>query len=369
MATGTRAEPGPREEAVARPRAGAFGRLRARAATAPPLARHLGLAVLLAVPLWALSAAVGAYTDYNLAAIAYFAIATAGLSLLTGQNGQLSLGHGALMAIGAYTASLLEAHHPLPVAAVLATAIVTTTLAGLVVGVAAARLRGPYLAGATLALAVALPQVATRYASIFGGNQGLTVPPLTHPGWLGDGFPDERWLAWVSLAAALGTFVLLANLSRSRYGRAFRAVRDHEAAAALAGIHVARTQVLAFAVSAACAGLAGALLAFWAGLTAPAGFALGLSLQLLTAAVIGGLGTLPGAVWGAALLVYVPSWTDDLATRGHLSSAVADNLPLAIYGAVLVVAMLVFPHGIQGGLGRLRAFLTGNLHRQRRRGG
>jgi len=352
-------------EAVARPWARAFSRLRARAGAAPPLAHHLALALAVALPLWAVSATAGAYTDYNLAAIAYLAIAAAGLSVLAGQNGQLSLGHGALMAIGAYTAALLETHHPLPIIAVLAAAIATTTLAGLVVGVAAARLRGPYLAGATLALAVALPQVATRYASIFGGNQGLTVPPLLHPGWLGDTFPDERWLAWVGFAAALGTFVLLANLTRSRYGRAFRAVRDHEAAAALAGIRVARTQVLAFAVSAACAGLAGALLAFWAGLTAPAGFALGLSLQLLTAAVIGGLGTLPGAVWGAALLVYVPTWTQDLATRGHLSSAVADNLPLAIYGAVLVVAMLAFPFGIQGGLGRLRALLTGYLHRRR----
>ncbi len=339
----------------------------ARQWVAPPLARHGGLALGAAVALFALSAVVGAFTDYNLAAIAYFAVAAAGLSVLTGLNGQLSLGHGALMAVGAYTTSLLETHHPLPVAAVLAASITTATLAGLVVGVAAARLRGPYLAGATLALAVALPTVAIRYASIFGGNQGLTVPPLTHPGWLGDTFPDERWLAWISFAAALGTFTLLTNLTRSRYGRSFRAVRDHEAAAALAGIRVARTQVLAFAVSAACAGLAGSLLAFWAGLTAPAGFALGLSLQLLTAVVIGGLGTLLGAVWGSVLLVYVPSWTDDLATRLRLSSAVGNNLPLAFYGAVLVVAMLAFPHGIQGGLGRLRS-LFGRL-RQGRGGG
>jgi branched-chain amino acid transport system permease protein len=222
----------------------ALGRLRA----APLLARHLALALPALLVLLALSNSVGAFTDYNLAAIAYFSIAAAGLGLLTGKNGQLSLGHGALMAIGAYTTALLETHHPLPVAAVIVAAIATTTLAGLVVGVAAARLRGPYLAGATLALAVALPEVATRYASVFGGNQGLTVAPLSHPAWLGADFPDERWLAWVSFLAAAVTFVLLANLTRGRYGRAFRAVRDHEAAAALAGIRVARTQVLAFAV-------------------------------------------------------------------------------------------------------------------------
>jgi branched-chain amino acid transport system permease protein len=349
--------------------AAAAGGARGWIREAPPLARHAVLAAVAGVALLLLSGSVDAFTDYNLAAIAYFAIAAAGLSLLTGLNGQLSLGHGALMAIGAYTTSLLETHHPLPVAVVILAAIATTTVAGLVVGVAAARLRGPYLAGATLALAVALPEVTTRYASIFGGNQGLTVPPLSHPGFLGDTFPDERWLAWVSLLAALATFVMLANLTRSRFGRSFRAVRDHEAAAALAGIRVARTQVIAFAVSAACAGLAGSLLAFWAGLTAPSGFALGLSLQLLTAAVIGGLGTLAGAVWGSVLLVYVPTWTNDLATRLKLSSAVGDNLPLAIYGGVLVVAMLAFPHGIQGGLGRLWELLGSRRHRWRRKTG
>jgi branched-chain amino acid transport system permease protein len=323
----------------------------------PTLSRHLLIALGAAVVLLLLSAQIGAYDDYNLTAVAIFAVAAAGLTLLTGLNGQLSLGHGALMAVGAYTASLLlKDHRQFPVIVVLLLAVLSTGLIGIVFGYAAARLRGPYLAGATLTLAVALPQVATRYKSIFGGDSGLTVPPSAPPDWLGADFPAERWLAWIALAAALVTMLLLANLLRTAPGRAFKAVRDNEAAAALAGIDVARTQVLAFVISAACAGLAGALFAYWSGITSPAGFSLSLSLQLITAIVIGGLGSLAGAVWGSVVLVYVPLLTSGMATSTlKLPSAVADNLPLAIYGGILVIAMLVAPHGIQGALGRILA--------------
>ena len=235
-------------------------------------------------------------------------------------------------------------------------AVLSTGVIGIGFGYAAARLRGPYLAGATLTLAVAIPQVATRYKSIFGGESGLTVAPSSPPDWLGADFPPERWLAWIAFAAAIVTMVLLANLLRGAPGRAFKAVRDNEAAAALAGINVARTQVLAFVVSAACAGLAGALLAYWTGVTAPAGFTLALSLQLITAIVIGGLGSLAGAVWGSLVLVFVPLLTSGMASGLSLPSSVADNLPLAIYGGILVIAMLVAPHGIQGALRRILAY-------------
>ena len=319
------------------------------------LGGHLLLALGAALLLLLLSTQIGAYDNYNLTAVAIFAVAAAGLNLLTGLNGQLSLGHGALMAIGAYTASLLLKDHELPVVLVLLLSVLSTGLIGIVFGYAAARLRGPYLAGATLTLAVALPQVATRYKSIFGGESGLTVPPTTPPAWLGPDFPPERWLAWIAVAAAVVTFVLLANLLRSSAGRAFRAVRDNEAAAALAGIDVARTQVLAFVISAACAGLAGALFAYWSGVTAPAGFGVTLSLQLVTAIVIGGLGSLAGAVWGSLVLVFVPSLTSGMASTLNVPSAIANNLPLAIYGGILVIAMLVAPHGIQGTLTRILA--------------
>ena len=163
---------------------------------APTLTRRLLLALGAAVVLLLLSAQIGAYDDYNLTAVAIFAIAAAGLNVLTGLNGQLSLGHGALMAVGAYSASLvLKDHRALPVIVVLLISVLSSGVIGVVFGYAAARLRGPYLAGATLTLAVALPQVAFRYKSIFGGESGLTVPPSAPPAWLGDDFPPERWLA------------------------------------------------------------------------------------------------------------------------------------------------------------------------------
>jgi branched-chain amino acid transport system permease protein len=321
----------------------------------PTLIRHVMLALGAAVVLFLFSSQIGAYDDYNLAQIAIFAIAAAGLNLLTGVNGQLSLGHGALMAVGAYTTSLMLRGRDLPLLLVLLASVATASLIGAVFGVAAARLRGPYLAGATLALAVGLPQLTTRYSGVFGGEEGLTVPVPNAPTWLGVDFPPERWIAWIAILAGLITLVLLGNLLQSSVGRSFKAVRDHEAAAALAGIDVARTQVQAFIVSAACAGLAGSLFAYWTGLTAPAGFSLALSLQLVTAIVIGGLGSLTGAVLGSIVLVLVPSLTSGMASGLNLPSSVANNLPLAIYGSVLIVAMLVVPYGIDGGIRRLLA--------------
>jgi branched-chain amino acid transport system permease protein len=220
---------------------------------------------------------------------------------------------------------------------------------GAIVGVAAARLRGPYLAGVTLMLGVALPFLAYVYPSTLGGDQGLNVV-YTQPAFLGANFPLTRWQAWISSAVALVVLVLLANLGRSRVGRNWRAVRDDEVAAALAGINVAQARVLAFVVSAACAGLAGALLAIITALVAPGAFTITLSIALLTGAVIGGLGTLLGAIWGSLVIVLVPVYATDVATSHGLSTTVASNIPVAAYGVVLILVMLIFPQGIQGGV-------------------
>jgi branched-chain amino acid transport system permease protein len=316
------------------------------------LVRHglvfLGLAVVLLV---LTSFVFDSYTNYNVSEVAIYAISAAGLTVLTGINGQVSLGHGALMMIGAYTTSVLLTRHPgLPLVLMLVASTATTGIAGAIVGLAGARLRGPYLAGATLALAVALPQVPSHFASVFGGNQGLSVAAPTPPAFLGTSFAPEQWLAWITLAAALITFFVLANLVRSGTGQRFRMVRDNEVAARLSGVDVARTQVLAFVVSAACAGLAGSLFAYWVTVTSPSGFTLNLSLSLLTAIVIGGLGSLSGAVLGSFILVYLPVWTGGFASSLNLSSNVANNVPLAIYGIVLIVAILVFPRGVAGGV-------------------
>jgi branched-chain amino acid transport system permease protein len=335
------------------------------------LLRHLGAAVVVAVIVGYLSVSLNAFRDFQMAEVAVYVVAVAGLTVLIGLSGQISIGHGAFMAVGAYAAALILLHLGWPLEAVLAASAAITAVAGLVVGVAAARLRGPYLAGVTLMLAVALPALATRFAGTFGGDQGLGVN-ITTPAFLGSTFPLTRWQAWVTCAAALITLVLLANLARSRVGRSWRAVRDDEAAAALAGLNVAWLRVLAFVVSAACAGLAGALLGVTTTLVSPGSFTITLSIALLTAAVIGGLGSLAGAVWGSLVIVFLPTYVTDVATSHGLSSTVAANIPVAAYGVVLVAVMLAFPGGIQGAVRRLLGpavpAANGSLHALRRRG-
>ena len=325
------------------------------------------LVVVIAFAMWAVDP-YNAFLVYQLSSVIYIAIAAAGLTLLTGLNGQLSLGHGALMGIGAYaSAVLLQRYSDLNPALVMVVAVAVTAVASIAVGAAAARLRGPYLAGATLGLAVALPGVAVRFSSVFGGDQGLSVPGISAPDALAASVPQEVWLAWIGLIPAAATFVLLANLVSTRFGRDFRAIREDEVASALHGIRVARTQVVAFVVSGACAGLGGSLMAYTSNLAAPGSFPVTLSLELLAAIVIGGLGTLPGAVWGAVVIVFAPDWIGSLNDALRLPGPVRTQLPLALFGVVFVAAMLAFPYGIQGGLARLwrwRSARRGSAARQ-----
>jgi branched-chain amino acid transport system permease protein len=316
------------------------------------LARHSGAALLAAIVLLILTIKLGPFRDFQIAEVAAYVTAVAGLTYLIGLSGQVSLGNGALMAIGAYASALLLIHLHWPLELIFAASAVIAAVAGGIIGVAAARLRGPYLAGATLMLAVALPSIADKYAGALGGDQGLPLA-ITTPSWLGATFPPTRWLAWIGCAAALITLVLLANLGRSRIGRSWRALRDNEIAASLSGLNVARLQILAFVVSAACAGLGGALLAVVTFIVSPGAFTLTLSISLLTAAILGGLGSLAGALWGSLVLVFVPTYVQDVATSHGLSSAASSNVPIAAYGVVLIIVMLVFPSGIQGGLRRL----------------
>ncbi|HLG67044.1 MAG TPA: branched-chain amino acid ABC transporter permease [Acidimicrobiales bacterium] len=340
-----------------------------------PLVRHLLLAVAGGVLLFVITLELSPFDNYELGQIAAYAIAIAGLSLLTGVNGQISLGHGAFMAVGAYTLAELQAHQSVNFVLQLLAATAVAAAAGLVIAVPATRLQGPYLAGMTLLLALALPSLSDRYSSFFGGDQGL---PATAPGAPGSLDP-QRWLAWLQILAALVVLVLLANLLDSRFGRAFRAVRDDEVAAATLGIHVARTKVTAFMVSAACAGLAGALVALSTGVVSTGEFPLSLSIFLLAGMVIGGAGTLMGAWWGAIAVVYLPNqWSQSLAGAFHLGHLVSANLAVIIFGAALVLVMLLAPAGIQGALrwaaGRLAAWAVagrggGNVSKQERQDG
>ena len=293
----------------------------------------------------------------QLASMAYYVPAVAGLTVLTGINGQISLGHGGLMAVAGYTtAVLLQEYEGMPFVLVLLIAVTVTGVVGAVVGVAAARLHGTYLAGATLAFAVGLPGLALYFEDQLGGEQGLRVDPPDAPAWFEDvmffltaaDLTSTKYLAYLGWILALVVLFLLSNLLKSRHGRLWRAVRDDEVAAELAGINLGRARVLAFVVSAVCAGVAGAMLAVIARLVAPASFTIVLSIFLLVAIVVGGLGSLVGALIGSALLVFLTPFVTDRGRDAGLSAAQAANFAPLIFGLFLIVVMLAAPQGIVG---------------------
>ncbi|PXY30084.1 branched-chain amino acid ABC transporter permease [Prauserella sp. PE36] len=301
------------------------------------------------------------FRNSQFATMSYYAIAAAGLTVLTGLNGQISLGHGALMAVGAYTTALLLEGGSVPFPLAMLAAAAVTAVAGVVVGAAAARLHGPYLAGATLALAVGVPGLAIYFDGLLGGEQGLSVRSPRPPDWFADAhyfltageLGGAKYLAYVGWITLLVVVLLLANLMAGRYGRVWRAVRDDEVAAELAGMRLGGLRILAFVVSAACAGLAGSVLAMVVRLAAPSGFTIVLSLSLLTAVVVGGLGSLTGALLGSALLVFLPPAVTNLGTGAGLTGVQAAQLAPLVYGVVLVVVMLLAPGGVMGLLRRL----------------
>lgn len=356
------AAPAPAPPGRRRPRLG-------RLVPTATLPRHLLLAVAVVVGVGIVLELVGDFRASQLVLLAAYGVAAMGLTLLTGVNGQISLGHGALMAVGGYTTALmLRAEQPLPFPVICLVAVLVTALVGALVGVAAARLHGPYLAGATLALAVALPGVALYFSETLGGEPGLTVRPPDPPEAVTDvislitgtsvsNSKYQAYLGWVALAI---TLFLLSNLMRSRVGRTWRAVRDDEVAAELAGIDLGRVRVQAFVVSAACAGLAGAVYAVFVRLAAPSAYTIVLSLGLLAAIVIGGLGSMLGAVIGSAVLVFLPQITTDFGAARGLDQTQAAQLAPLVYGVVLVLVILVAPAGLVGTVrNRLRARRAG----------
>ena len=321
------------------------------------LLKHSLLMLLAFVGIALLLETVSPFRVSQLAAMAYFVPAVAGLTVLTGINGQISLGHGALMAVGAYTtALLLEQESALPYLLIMLIAVALTSIVGVIVGAAASRLHGPYLAGATLALAVGLPGVALYFEEELGGEQGIRVSPPRPPEWLedvvffitGNDLSGTKYLGYLGWALALLVLLLLSNLIHSRYGRMWRAVRDDEVAAELAGINLGRTRVLAFVVSAAAAGVGGSLLAIVTRLAAPTSFTIVLSIFLLVGIVVGGLGSLLGAVLGSALLVFLVPFVTNVGLDAGLSSAQAANVAPLAFGIVLIVVMLAAPQGVVG---------------------
>jgi branched-chain amino acid transport system permease protein len=296
------------------------------------------------VVLYFLSGMVDELRVYQGATIAVYVVAISSIILLTGYSGQVSLGNGALMAVGAYAAAVSHVSWHLPIVACFFVAVIAAALGGALLGAAAGRLSGPYLAGTTLALAIGLPSLANQF-SILGGEQGLIFdvgfPPLS----LGQDFTQYKWFFWIAALATLIMMWLLQNVLRSRYGRNWRAGRGNEVAAQLAGINTARSKVLAFTISAGLAGLAGALLSMTIGTVSPSAFPLALSFSLLTGAVLSGVTTLSGVMIGAVTLVAIPEIADVLAHKLGTSESVTTNLPGLLVSALLIVTVLFVPNG------------------------
>ncbi len=266
-----------------------------------------------------------------------YAVAALGLNLLLGYSGQISLGHGAFFALGAYVTAILVAKSGWPHVATIPVAAAICFVAGFAVGIPALRLHGLYLALVTLGLAVAMPQLIKRFDGLTGGTQGLSAPPPAVPGWASF-LADDQWLYLFNLAIAVPMFVLAAGIVRGRVGRALVAVRDNQIAAKTFGVDLAAYKTRAFAISAAYAGVAGSMFAITIGFVAPESFGFALSFSFLAAVVVGGLATVTGAIFGALFIEFVPVYAAD----------VDEALAGVIYGGVLILFMYLLPGGVMG---------------------
>ena len=310
----------------------------------PAVRKKIAIFVLIGWVLLIIGDRVDELRVYQGAQMAMYTIALASIVLLTGYSGQVSLGNGAMMAVGGYGAALTLNNLGSPIWFAFLMAIVTASLFGALLGAAAARVSGPYLAGTTLALAVGLPAIANQFAFL-GGEPGILFDVGFPPDRFGDEFTQYKWFFWITTLAALIMMWWIQNLLRSRYGRMWRAVKTNEVAAELAGIHVARSKVLAFTVSAGIAGMAGALLAATINNVSPSAFPLALSFSLATGAVLSGVNTLGGVMIGAVALVAIPEIASLVSDRWSGSESVASLLPDFIVSALLILTVFLAPKG------------------------
>ena len=296
-----------------------------------------GLAVLLALAI-ALPFLVSNYRVFQLNMVLVYAIVLLGLNILTGFNGQISLGHGAFYAIGAYVAAILMDHFGWPYWTTLPVAGVVCFAFGFLFGLPALRLRGHYLALATFALAVAMPQLL-KYKHVeqwTGGVQGIVIVKPDAP--FGLKITPDQWLYLFTLAILVVMFVVGWNLLRGRTGRAIVAIRDHPMAAEAMGVNIALYKTLTFGVSALYTGVAGALGAIVVQFVAPDSFTAGLSINFLVGIVIGGVGSISGAFYGALFIQFVPNFADQISKAA----------PWAIYGVFLLAFVYLMPGGVAG---------------------
>jgi branched-chain amino acid transport system permease protein len=310
--------------------------------------RLAGKLVLLAAAVAVVALLPRTLTDFQatrFATIGAYFIAIVGLNVLVGYSGQISLAHGAFMAVGGYTTAILMHDHGLRDLWTIPLAGVVAGLAGLALGLPALRLSGLYLAIATFGIAVSLPSVLKKFDHFTGGSTGIQLfgsPEQTGHGIgvtvFGHHLQNGDWLYYLTWTVGLVLFVAAWALMGGRVGRSLLAIRDSEVAAASSGVHPALFKVLAFGVSAAFAGVGGSLLAINVAYVNPDTFPIPLSLYLLVGLVVGGLGSLWAAAVGAAFIVYLPIWVQ------HVSQ----QAPQVVYGGAIVLFMLLLPTGVAG---------------------
>jgi branched-chain amino acid transport system permease protein len=316
---------------------GDFLRHRAWLDLSRPSYKIAGIAALL-FSAFALPFFVSDYRAFQLTLALAYAIALLGLNILTGFSGQISLGHGAFFAIGAYVTAIMMDHWALPYWSTIPVAGTVCLVAGFLFGLPALRLEGLYLALATFALAVATPQILKHKGLEVwtGGVQGIVIMKPNAP--FGLPISADQWLYFFSLAITVGMFVIGARLLRGRVGRALIAIRDHPTAAATMGVNTALYKSITFGISALFTGVGGALSAIAVQFVAPDSFGFFLSISFLVGIVIGGLSSISGAVFGALFIQFVPNIAD------HISK----SAPWAIYGIFIIAFMYVMPTGVAG---------------------
>jgi branched-chain amino acid transport system permease protein len=301
----------------------------------------LALAVVVALPFY-----VSPFWLHVLDQIGIAVIGAIGLNILVGYTGQISLGQGGFLAVGAYSAGVVATKSDLsPVVGVLVAVLVTAAV-GAFFGLPALRLKGLYLAIATLASQQIIVWVITHWDFLTGGVDALVLEPVTVFGWTPTG--DRDWY-WVIVAFAALATITATNLFRTGVGRAFVAIRDHDIAAEVIGVDPARYKVLAFAVSSAFVGLAGALTAYWTQILTWERFTLDVSILYLAMIIVGGLGTVSGSIYGAAFMIAIPAYLDQLSLRVSADSILATDLPaikLLIFGLTIVLFLIFEPRGL-----------------------
>jgi branched-chain amino acid transport system permease protein len=308
--------------------------------------RIVGITALL-VAACALPFGLSSYHLFQATQVLVYAMVLFGLNILTGFNGQISLGHGAFYAIGAYTASILLDKTGVPYWATIPLAGAVCLFAGFLFGRPALRLEGNYLALATFALAVSTPQIL-KYKHLeewTGGVQGIVITKPDAP--FGLPIDSDQWLYFFCLLWTVPLFVVGWNLLRGRTGRAMVAIRDHPMAAATMGIDTALYKSVTFGVSAMFTGIAGALGALVAQFVSPDSFGFFLSIQFLVGIVVGGIASISGAVFGAIFIEFVPNIADQISKAA----------PQAIYGVFLIAFMYLMPMGVAGVIRRATARL------------